>query len=345
MPRRGAAFMNGAGKVSVPSGTTLQTYNAATGKAAERCTMKAGAKVQDVENGAAVYSVESEVHLLTIATNRDRVVATAKVLSRRDLEPGGLFYAYNVPGGGNEAGPGFVLAGFRSRKPCVRAYSRGMDGCAGISASSRPCLWAARARRRAARPQPDPPPRLRPACRDAELRARRLLPDPPRRREGRDRAAARPAPGASRGRTPPSASARRLVGGASRLPKLRIALSARLCLSFFLLTSVIYLVQADAEGAEIGRWPLLSPWLHSSALPVFAVLSVICAVSGAPSREWLADFEEYAQATVDAPGVSSAAGLFASPGPAFCSGSSAADLRPRVREPSATASCLIRSAP
>src|SRR5213078_4189847 len=93
-------------------------------------------------------------------------------------------------------------------------------------------------------------------------------------------------------------SARRLVGGASRLPKLRIALPGRLCLSFFLLTSVIYLVQADAEGAEVGRWPLLSPWLHSSALPVFAVLSVLCAVVWSVVREWLADFEEYAQAIV-----------------------------------------------
>ena len=94
-------------------------------------------------------------------------------------------------------------------------------------------------------------------------------------------------------------SARRLVGGATRLPKLRIALSARLCLSFFLLTSVIYLVQADAEGAEVGRWPLLSPWLHSSALPVFAVLSVICAVVWTAVRRYIADYEEYAQATVD----------------------------------------------
>lgn len=93
-------------------------------------------------------------------------------------------------------------------------------------------------------------------------------------------------------------SARRLVGGALRLPKVRIAVSARLCLSFFLLTSVIYLVQADAEGAEVGRWPLLSPWLHSSALPVFAVLSVVCAVVWSAVREWLAEFEEYVQATV-----------------------------------------------
>src|SRR4051794_802262 len=93
-------------------------------------------------------------------------------------------------------------------------------------------------------------------------------------------------------------SARRVIGGQCRLPRGRIALSARLCVSFFLLTSVIYLVQADAEGAELGRWPLLSPWLHSSALPVFAVLSVVCAVAWRAAREWLSDLEEYAQATV-----------------------------------------------
>ena len=64
------------------------------------------------------------------------------------------------------------------------------------------------------------------------------------------------------------------------------------------LTSVIYLVQADAEGAEAGRWPLLSPWLHSSALPAFAVISVVCALAWSAVRSWLADYEEYAQATV-----------------------------------------------
>jgi hypothetical protein len=54
---------------------------------------------------------------------------------------------------------------------------------------------------------------------------------------------------------------------------------------------VIYLVQADAEGAEAGRWPLLSPWLHSSALPAFAVISVVCALAWSAVRSWLADYE------------------------------------------------------
>ncbi len=93
-------------------------------------------------------------------------------------------------------------------------------------------------------------------------------------------------------------AALRLVGGPARLPKVRIALPARLFLTFFLFTSVIFLVQSDAEGAEAGRWPLLSPWLHSSALPAFAVLSVLCALVWSAVRGWLADYEEYAQATV-----------------------------------------------
>lgn len=94
-------------------------------------------------------------------------------------------------------------------------------------------------------------------------------------------------------------AARRLVGGPARRPRIRVALSPRRTLTFFAVTAVIYLVQADAEGAAAGRWPLLSPWLHTSALPVFAVLSVICAVVWAAVRRYVADYEEYAQATVD----------------------------------------------
>jgi hypothetical protein len=94
-------------------------------------------------------------------------------------------------------------------------------------------------------------------------------------------------------------AARRLLGGRARRPRLRVTLSPRLTLMFFAVTAVIYLVQADAEGAAAGRWPLLSPWLHSSALPAFAVLAVLCALVWGVVREWLADYEEYAQASVE----------------------------------------------
>ncbi len=93
-------------------------------------------------------------------------------------------------------------------------------------------------------------------------------------------------------------AARRLIGGRSSRPRLRLVLSARLWLTFFGVTSAIFLVQTDVEGATSGRWPLLAPWLHSSALPVFAVLAVVCAIAWAAVRGWLAEFEEYAQATV-----------------------------------------------
>jgi hypothetical protein len=57
-------------------------------------------------------------------------------------------------------------------------------------------------------------------------------------------------------------------------------------------------VQTDAERLSAGRWPLLAPLLHTSALPVFAVLAVVVALLyGAVSR-WLADYERYALATV-----------------------------------------------
>lgn len=93
-------------------------------------------------------------------------------------------------------------------------------------------------------------------------------------------------------------AAHRLIGVRGARPRMRITLSPRLWLAFFAVTAAIYLVQADAEGAAAGRWPLLSPWLHSSALPAFAVLSVLCALVWAAVRGWLADYEEYAQATV-----------------------------------------------
>jgi hypothetical protein len=80
-------------------------------------------------------------------------------------------------------------------------------------------------------------------------------------------------------------------------PRVRIELSPRLWLGFFLVTSLIYLVQIDAEGITTGRWPLLAPWLHTSALPVFAVLSVVAALVYRAVERWFADYETYAAET------------------------------------------------
>src|SRR5438045_1695293 len=61
--------------------------------------------------------------------------------------------------------------------------------------------------------------------------------------------------------------------------------------------SLLILVQTDAERASAtGEWPVLHPWLHSSALPVFAVLSVVVAVVYRSVARWFADYERYAQA-------------------------------------------------
>ena len=105
------------------------------------------------------------------------------------------------------------------------------------------------------------------------------------------------------------AKARSVARGARRLliaqgspvarhaPRVRLQLSPRLWLGSFLVTSLIYLVQIDAEGISVGRWPLLAPWLHTAALPVFAVLSVVVALVYRAVENWLSDYENYARDT------------------------------------------------
>lgn len=94
-------------------------------------------------------------------------------------------------------------------------------------------------------------------------------------------------------------AARRLGAAVgARTPRVRIELSPRLWLVSFLVTASIYLVQTDAEQAASGRWPLLAPWLHSSALPVFAVLAVVVAVLFRAAEQYLGDYERFAAAAL-----------------------------------------------
>ena len=79
-----------------------------------------------------------------------------------------------------------------------------------------------------------------------------------------------------------------------RAPRMRVELSWRLWLVSFVVTASLYLVQADAERLLVGQRHLLDPWLHSSALPVFAVLAVIVAVVYRTVEHWLADYEQLA---------------------------------------------------
>jgi hypothetical protein len=85
--------------------------------------------------------------------------------------------------------------------------------------------------------------------------------------------------------------------GAGCRRRVRLELSPRLWLGAFVATSVIYLLQMDAEGISSGRWPLLGPWLHTSALPVFAVLSLVVAVVYRAVEQWLSEYETYARAS------------------------------------------------
>jgi hypothetical protein len=97
-------------------------------------------------------------------------------------------------------------------------------------------------------------------------------------------------------------AARRLLAAVEssprRAPRVRVVLSARLWLASFVVTAFFYLVQTDAEQLSTGRWWLVGPWLHSSALPVFAVLAVLVAVVWGVVAGWLADYERFAEAAV-----------------------------------------------
>jgi hypothetical protein len=101
-------------------------------------------------------------------------------------------------------------------------------------------------------------------------------------------------------RTVARAARRLLAANGSQLarsPRVRIELSPRLWLGSFLVTSLLYLLQVDAEGISAGRWPLFAPWLHTAALPVFAVLSVVVALVYRAVENWLSDYESYARDT------------------------------------------------
>jgi len=78
--------------------------------------------------------------------------------------------------------------------------------------------------------------------------------------------------------------------GAGPPPRLSFRLSARLWAAIFATTSLGFLVQARAEGTS-----RLDPLLHSSALPVFAVLAVLAAVAWGAITRWLSEYETYAE--------------------------------------------------
>ena len=80
-------------------------------------------------------------------------------------------------------------------------------------------------------------------------------------------------------------------------PRVKLELSPRLWLVAFTVTSIFALVHFETEQAASGRWGLLWPWLHTSALPVFAVLSVFVALAWSAVSRWLNEYERYAHET------------------------------------------------
>jgi hypothetical protein len=95
---------------------------------------------------------------------------------------------------------------------------------------------------------------------------------------------------------------RRLLAAAghasARTPRLRPRISPRVWLASFLSTSCAYLVHTDADSLADGRWHVFAPWLHTYALPVFAVLAVAVALAWRLAS-WLDEFEEFADRALD----------------------------------------------
>ena len=86
--------------------------------------------------------------------------------------------------------------------------------------------------------------------------------------------------------------------GTRRVPRLRTTLSPRAWLASFAGTSVAYLVQMNAARLSEKHHPLFAPWLHTYALPTYAVLAVVVALVWG-LRLWLRDIEEHAVGTLD----------------------------------------------
>jgi drug/metabolite transporter (DMT)-like permease len=83
--------------------------------------------------------------------------------------------------------------------------------------------------------------------------------------------------------------ARRIASVLAASPRLRLELSWRLWLASFLGTAGVYLVQVNPERAL----------LHTSAIPVFAVLAVFVAVLYRTAERFLGEYERIAAHAVD----------------------------------------------
>lgn len=74
-------------------------------------------------------------------------------------------------------------------------------------------------------------------------------------------------------------------------PALRVSWRAWLC--SFAAMSFLYVLPTSTGEVTAGCWLLITPWLHTQALPVFAVVAVVVAVLWRTVSHWLADLERY----------------------------------------------------
>jgi len=79
-------------------------------------------------------------------------------------------------------------------------------------------------------------------------------------------------------------------------PKLRPQLSPGVWFGAFVATSVAYLADSNFESVGGGRSVSLNPWLHTYALPTFALLAVAVACAWR-FASWLHDVEDYVNRT------------------------------------------------
>lgn len=100
--------------------------------------------------------------------------------------------------------------------------------------------------------------------------------------------------------------ARQVVAAAERTLRARrfhetrplpvIGLSPRAWLVSFVAMSLLYLAPTSTgELTGGGCWPLVTPWLHTQALPVFALLAVVIAIFWRTTSRWLTAMERYGE--------------------------------------------------
>lgn len=98
-PGHGAAQLQGRDLV-VQSGLTLADYDAGNGALLHEWPLPADARLEDVQDGTAVYVTATDVHLLRLADGRDVAIhPPGHGALHAQLEPAGLFYSYAVDDG------------------------------------------------------------------------------------------------------------------------------------------------------------------------------------------------------------------------------------------------------